>query len=189
MVCVKWHLILMAFKFQICSTICVIAQSYLKYSIFSTKGSRSASILINVEIQLLASFALTNFPFRFVKRNCIQNSVVSMQTRMCSFWRFSVSICVWYTLPPVMSFRKSMNVKMYHHIDVKNNNKLTKIKFIIQMLCVLPKRGALEGQKETKKTRTVLLCSPTLCGWTTLAPQHFLWFIPNRLSMKWLNDP
>lgn len=184
MVCVKWHLILMAFKFQICSTICVIAQSYLKYSIFSTKGSRSASILINVEIRLLASFALTNFPSKFVKRNCLQNSVVSMQTRMCSFWRFSVSICVWYTLPPVMSFRKSMNVKMYHHIDVKKKQQTNKNKIYY------PNAWCVGGsKKDKKKTRTVLLCSPTFCGWTTLAPQHFLWFIPNRLSMKWLNDP
>lgn len=73
-----------------------------------------------------------------------------MQTRMCSFWRFSVSICVWYTLPPVMSFRKSMNVKMYHHIDVKkqqtNKNKI----YYPNAVCTA-KAWCVGGSKRDKK--------------------------------------
>lgn len=65
---------------------------------------------------------------------------------------------------PVMSFQKTMKMKMYHRIDVKKKtnkqtDKLTKIKFIIEMSeCIA------SGVRELKrdKTYTVLLRSPVV---------------------------
>lgn len=159
-----------------CAAICAITNGHLKFGNASTVMNRSVSNLINVAHKI-------NYFHSFHRKHVRSKSIKRIRSQCFSsvHWNWSVFIftiryiCIhlrwihWRThCRRVMSFRKSMKIKMYHRNDVQ-----TKIKFIIQMPAYLARTAWVRGvgmrQKQTHHTLCLSFCV------LSTAMVHILW--------------